>query len=497
MSWKNIGYIDLLLKCSKIREKRIPNLYVDHLLKRHTRAPTAERLVISRQDVETIKEHTANTNISEMFFYELINICMKHPEILQDKQVLLKFLNDCLIHYERCSIEPGTPVGVIAVQSFSERLTQATLNAFHLSGTKDSPVTGVRSIIDMLRGVLSPHSTTIYPFPNNVDIRPVFVKDMVLTFGVMFYPMIRFHGKRILATNCVYCYYFVIDPMYKAQKEKLKTLLRDQGIEPFEPDHNLIVLSKKKPAMSLYKLKSILTMLVSGLVWGSDWEFKDNILTLHDESKGFGVIDFDYMVKHIGDVLLETNFFTKVRSNNLRFIYKNLGIEAVRTYLVETIPAVLEKEGIHISFSHVELIIDNMTYMGHIAPYTRSGVDVNQSVLLRASFETTTNTLSSAAASALSDDIKCPTSSIIFGKPSQIGTMYNLKIIEKDRNVVEEEEEIAYAPVEIPQTQEEVEDDVGDHFHFYASDHDSDGEDESPKRQRVEDSPEYDIELEY
>lgn len=353
-------------------------------------------------------------------------------------------------------------------------------------------MTGVRSILDMLRCVTNPHSTTIYPFPDNVDVTPVFVWQMVRKFGVLFYPeVVVTRSKRVLATNGVYCPYFVIKETYRHLKPKLVGLLKKENINTVEPFEDLLVLSKK-PTVSLVNIKKILTTLVSGLGWGDDWDFKDNILTLNDNSSRFSFVTFEYIMRRI-DGLTDTDFFKKVRSNNLKFLYNNLGIEAVRTYLMQTIPAVLEKEGINIALSHVEFLIDNMTYQGHISPYTRSGVDVHNSVFLRASFETTVNTLSEASAEMLRDDIKCPTSSILFGKPSQIGTMYGLTIIEKDKDLGDVDDEvIEYAPMETYRNTEQQQDEVG--FHFYDSDYEND--DESPKRQKVTDSPEYEIELE-
>lgn len=435
----------------------------------------------------------------ESFMFGLLYLIFDHPWLSSNNN----FIHTCVNYFKKCQVDPGTPIGVISVQSFSERLTQSTLNSFHLSGTKDSPVVGVQSILDMLHVLTTPQTTTIYPFPRIVhkqDLEPITTKDMVEEFGVMFYPIVKTYpnkNKPPKLLNKIYCKYLKLKESYQNQFPKLFHLLKKLSIKFTLIHGNLLVCTNN---VSLLKIKQVLKKLVSGLVWqSSSWEFEQGVLTLNKGGLQLNFIDFNYIAERV-PILLCTDFFYKIRTNNLNFIYKNLGIEAVRTYLVETIPQILEKEGIHISFSHVELLVDNMTYQGRVSPYTRSGVNIDESVLLRASFETTSNTLANASVANMKDDLRCPTASIIFGKPSSIGSMYNLEIIEKNpkqEETIEEESEIEMSSP-LPPTfsfEDLMSDDDDDepHFHYYKSD--EEGEEESPSKKFKNDS-EMEMELE-
>lgn len=125
--WKSIGFTELLLKCSRIKERKTPTLYIDHLLKKHKPKPL-RNFELQPHHVELLRFLLGPANISEVFFAEIVNQCTRYPSVFDQADTLKLFLDDCVRLYERSTIHPGTPVGVIAVQSFSERLTQATLN---------------------------------------------------------------------------------------------------------------------------------------------------------------------------------------------------------------------------------------------------------------------------------------------------------------------------------------------------------------------------------
>lgn len=526
--WKRSGVTSLLSKCSLQKERKSPILYMDHILNKFTKQINTD--YVPTQITERFYERFLDgfgesiANYSEEFIVSVFRYCTIDTRIFNCEDILVGFINACKDHHERCVISPGTPVGVVAVQSFSERLTQATLNSFHLSGTKDSPVVGVQSILEMLKATKNPSCATIYPFPENIDIAPVILEEMIVRFGTMFYPTVKYlKNGNVRVTNSTYCKYFDLNKKFRHVYTMLAKLLkRQENIDCIFVDEDTMVLSKRQP-VSCLKIQWLMKSLVKGIGWGSDWTMSGGVLSLNDNTFNMNFIDFDYINQRV-DGLLDTDFFTKIRTNHLHFIYNNLGIEATRSYLMETIPTIVSKEGINISLSHIELIIDVMTHAGVLSPYTRNGLNVEEGVLLRASFETNTKALSDASSGLLHDDIKCPTSSIIVGKSPEIGTMYNLEIVERGFDGCKpfNSDEEPHQPIEMAINTSCYEDqgfsyavdtmemspqhapaspmsDIfnDDDVHFI--EYDSEYEDESPverKRQKMEtDSPEMEIDM--
>ena len=61
-------------------------------------------------------------------------------------------------------------------------------------------------------------------------------------------------------------------------------------------------------------------------------------------------------------------------SNNMWDIYKNLGIEAVREFLIEEFKSVVSSDGTYIDMRHVMLLVDIMCHTGSISSISRYGI---------------------------------------------------------------------------------------------------------------------------
>lgn len=495
----DIGDIACLLKCFERGEQetlKTQTLYIDHILDKCRCRVRHVHHKVHLDGVLSLLERYL-VGCSEVFIKHVlssISECCFNTDFD-------KLLGEIRKHHDMSTVSPGEAVGAISVQSFSERLTQATLNSFHLSGTKDSPVTGMKNVLDMLNASKSPKVTTIYPLDDYIDTRQVYLKDIIVGTGAMFYPVMS-KTKRL--ANCPYCKFFVLNEGYSDLFHRIPLLLNQLyvNIDVIFVDTNVIVISGKSE-VSISSINKITNILLKGIGWYGPGVRHGPVLTLAEgDGAKLNNIDLGYFVDRMPEIL-NGNFLTKIRTNNIHFIYNNFGIEAVRTYLLETIPAVLGKEGIDISFSHVELIVDVMTYQGVISPFTRSGMFVEDGLLLRASFETATTTLSEAACKNLSDDIVCPTSSIIMGQAPSLGTMYGLDIIEHETP----KDDYVDFEVEYANRQHVLQPEVVDEVHFfgYESDHDGDPEGDPEgdlevepafsKRQRLNKTPELEMSM--
>jgi len=110
-------------------------------------------------------------------------------------------------------------------------------------------------------------------------------------------------------------------------------------------------------------------------------------------------------------------------SNDVIEIYKVLGIEAARTYLIESITDVVAHEGEYINNRHIELLCDAMTSRGILIPVNRQGVNTGDvGPLARSSFENTTDQLIKASIFSETDHLSGVSSNIMLGQQIKAGT---------------------------------------------------------------------------
>lgn len=114
---------------------------------------------------------------------------------------------------------------------------------------------------------------------------------------------------------------------------------------------------------------------------------------------------------------------TRTKTNDIMQIASVLGIEAARNAIIEEIMSVLNEQGLDVDVRHVMLVADVMTLNGEIKQIGRYGVVAQkESVLARAAYETTVQTLLSAAVAGEVDDLSDVVSSIIVGQTAPVGT---------------------------------------------------------------------------
>jgi len=148
-----------------------------------------------------------------------------------------------------------------------------------------------------------------------------------------------------------------------------------------------------------------------------------SIYYTHENDEWFVETEGSDFKKLIGHDLIDGD---RLHSNNIWDIYQNLGIEAVREYLIEELSEIMEG----INTCHVKLLVDKMTFSGTISSISRYTLRKDDSsVLGKSSFEESTGHLISAGVNGVIDEIKGVSASIICGKRAKIGTgMMDLKV---------------------------------------------------------------------
>lgn len=114
---------------------------------------------------------------------------------------------------------------------------------------------------------------------------------------------------------------------------------------------------------------------------------------------------------------------SRTMSNDIVEIFEVLGIEAVREALMNEIRGVISFDGAYVNYRHLAILVDTMTYRGHLMAITRHGVNrVDTGPLMKCSFEETTDILLEAATWGEKDRLRGVTENIMLGQLAPIGT---------------------------------------------------------------------------
>jgi len=113
---------------------------------------------------------------------------------------------------------------------------------------------------------------------------------------------------------------------------------------------------------------------------------------------------------------------TNIYTNDIRKIHEYYGIEAARKVLTEEVTNVYGHYGIEVSPRHLSLLGDYMTFPGELVPLSRHGITHRSSPTARATFEQASKFFAHASFHGEHDDMNHPSSSIMFGADTAIGT---------------------------------------------------------------------------
>ena len=116
--------------------------------------------------------------------------------------------------------------------------------------------------------------------------------------------------------------------------------------------------------------------------------------------------------------------------NNMWEIYEVFGIESARQFLIEEFMDVVTSDGTFVNASHVELLVDLMTYTGSIISISRYGQKkVGSGPLSKASFEESLENFLKAGLNGEKETTDGVSASIMLGKLPKTGTgVFDIKI---------------------------------------------------------------------
>ncbi|GMM41321.1 DNA-directed RNA polymerase I core subunit [Hanseniaspora uvarum] len=128
-------------------------------------------------------------------------------------------------------------------------------------------------------------------------------------------------------------------------------------------------------------------------------------------------VNFPAMWEH--EAFIDVN---GILSNDVAQVLKTYGVEAARNTIVNEINNVFSTYAISVSFRHLDLIADLMTRQGTYLAFNRQGMETSTSSLMKMSYETTCGFLTKAVLDSDVEELKSPSSRIVMGKLSNVGT---------------------------------------------------------------------------
>jgi DNA-directed RNA polymerase I subunit RPA1 len=111
-----------------------------------------------------------------------------------------------------------------------------------------------------------------------------------------------------------------------------------------------------------------------------------------------------------------------ISTNDIAAMLTNYGVEACRAAIIQELSGVFGGHGISVDHRHLNLIADFMTRGGGFSPFNRNGLRGSVSPFMKMSFETTVGFLADAVTDGDWDDLSSPSSRIVIGRMSKVGT---------------------------------------------------------------------------
>ena len=368
------------------------------------------------------------------------------------EKALQKIINILLKKWHKSIVAPGEMVGTIAAQSVGEPTTQMTLNTFHNAGNSAKNVTlGVPRFEELINASKNIKTPCITVFSDS-DLQPAKawkIKTQIQRTQVR--DLITVHTYTNNPTDELQQYLQCPDNL-RWDKDNLPT--------------NMLkcIISRKKMVQNDVTTQNIITNLRKNKRWviaysdnlvdnvhiymrTKDQFFKHAKNMLDTTIKGSKYIQkVDIRTEH-GQFVIDTegidlDFIKTLQSidqrrtqcNDIFAIRAAYGIEAARAALLKEMHTVLSFDGSYVNIRHLMVIIDWMTWSGHINALTRHGVKKmmdNTTPLKRATFEQPVEIFHHAAVNGLRDKLSGISEQLLLGKYAKCGSYYNEIVTDK------------------------------------------------------------------
>ncbi|KAJ2559006.1 DNA-directed RNA polymerase III subunit C1 (rpo31) [Coemansia sp. RSA 1933] len=445
--------------------RRLATLRVDYGLEPYdsvpeglTEQPVAKTKTRGRKSKNKAPEDTTTDDLTKAILAWSLSMADAHVprgarNIVNNKlrvthRVLEKFLDLCIHKYQISRVDPGTAVGAIGAQSIGEPTTQMTLKAFHFAGIGSMNVTmGVPRIKEIINAA------------KKISI-PVVECKLVNERSVSSARIVKGRVERTLLKDIarsiseVYsassCYIRISIDMESIQKLQLELTLNDichaianapklkigDNVHVERPCCLNVFVNPKDPALLYYELQHLKRSLPEIVVHGIADARRSVILRKSDGDGNRHTLSVEgNCLRDVMNIEGVDGRFTY--SNHIMENQKVLGIEAARAIMIHELESIFSGYSISIDIRHLMLLGDLMTCKGELLGITRYGIaKMNDSVMMLASFEKTTDHLFDAAVFGKRDMVHGVSERIIMGQQMPVGTGVFKLLMDYDRDVV-------------------------------------------------------------
>jgi len=440
--------------------------------------------VLTNSHCKKLPQYMHNaTQLTVMLCRVLLN-----PNTLVEKQITIKVLNyiaeKIKFRYRQGLIEPGTAVGTLAAQCFSEPLTQYMLDAHHRSASGGTS-TNVTSIANDILGVkkteelalkqmlipvmsdIENSSARVQEIANNIEVMKFerFVRSWNIFYEEFGKPVhSQYFNERVLINNFQNANQLLKPPSdltrwcIRFELNKTTMILKNMSIELIilklrlnYPDLYFVYTGENsekiiirayvrntihKGAIKLNIVRNTKTYLLDTIIRGVSGITNANVIKfIRTKENPDGSISQNndcYAIITEGvnlEGVLRLKYVDKNRlcSNSIHEMSEIFGVEAGRKRVIEGLKSLVET-----SNRHYLCYADEMSYAGVITNIEISGLRQRDSnnIMLRLGFGSSLGTIKESAINAMEDNIS-GLGALMVGSIPKHGTLYNSVIVNK------------------------------------------------------------------
>lgn len=318
-------------------------------------------------------------------------------------------------------VVPGEAAGMVGAQSIGEPSTQMVLGTLHSAGTKSVVTTvGLPRMIELVDARKKPKSPMMHITLEKAiadkyekvreiwrKLEEVKVRDVTAEFVEDFRT-----GSMMVHLNKEELSRHEITPRFVAGR-----LSKREGIEVTQEGDAIKLKLKKKE-----NIRAMRTSFVNALnfaVVGISGIAK--ALIEKEDNNTYSITTSGSNVEEV--MKIDGVEKWNVYSNDVFEILRVYGIEAARNLIANEVISTIREEGLTVSFRHVALLADAMTYTGEIRSAGRHGIAGDKdSVFARAAYEETVKHFINASVFGERDMLKGVAENILIGKQIGLGT---------------------------------------------------------------------------
>lgn len=282
--------------------------------------------------------------------------------------------------------------------------------------------------------VKSYFANTVGPSRVNLDRLSKFVIRVELDKHKTIYKQIRMNFLKHQLQKYKNGYFFIIHSDDNADKLILHIRMNLDNVTTKYTDELDLVLKSRDLVMEKIEIRGIKNVVSAQIDNAGEKVYVYNLDTGKREQKDQWIIytDGTNLKYTLGQPGVDSN---RVVTTDVFEISQVLGIEAGRSMLFKEFHDTYDKAVSTINYHHLSILVDIMTYNGHLMPISRHGINrTDNSPLTKASFEETQEQLAEAGVYGVLDNMKSVSACTMIAQTTRSGTCGPFDIIYDYRN---------------------------------------------------------------